>query len=77
MRSIVNGNKMQTKQSAIEDLNILSDKCLRHAQTCRECFYPIMDEEGNPQYESEACSKGSELLKAYNKLEAMYFGMEK
>jgi hypothetical protein len=36
-----------------------SELCRMHADTCRECFVPIMDEEGNPQFISEACAKGA------------------
>ncbi len=35
--------------------------CRMHADTRRECFAPIMDEEGNPQFVSEACSEGAEV----------------
>jgi hypothetical protein len=32
-----------------------------------------MDEEGNPQFISEACAEGAELLRIYRKAEADYF----
>lgn len=47
--------------------------CRVHADTCRECFVPIMDEEGNPQFASEVCAEGAELLWTYRKMEADYF----
>lgn len=50
-----------------------SKLCRMHARNCKECFVPIMDEEGNPQYESEACMKGAEPIRVYMKLEAAYF----
>jgi len=37
----------------------------KHAITCRKCFMPIMDEEGNPGYFAEACRQGLPLLVAY------------
>lgn len=55
------------------NLRAAAEICRRHAETCRECFVPIVDEEGNPQYESEACADGAKLLRIYRKLESDYF----
>ena len=55
------GGKMKLRQAA--------EICRRHAETCKECFIPIMDEEGNPQFVSEACAEGAQHRKA----EADYF----
>ena len=55
------------------NLQEAAEICRRHAETCKECFIPIMDEEGNPQYESEACADGAKLLRMYRKLESDYF----
>ncbi len=38
--------------------------CQNHARRCGRCFVPIMDEEGNPGYLSEACAEGYPLLEA-------------
>jgi hypothetical protein len=43
--------------------------CHKHAKHCHRCYIPIIDEEGNPGYPSEACAIGSELLKNYMKCE--------
>ena len=47
-----------------------------HAKICRKCYMPIMDEEGNPGYYSEACTKGFELLKEYEKQESLILTTE-
>ena len=60
-----NGGAMNLRQA--------SEICRMHADNCRECFVPIVDEEGNPQYESEACADGAKLLRMYRKLESDYF----
>ena len=39
--------------------------CRRHAARCVRCFVPIVDDEGNPGYRSEACATGLPLLEAY------------
>lgn len=49
--------------------------CRRHADHCQNCFVPIFDEEGNPQYKSEACATGAALLDIYNKREAQMFDL--
>lgn len=41
------------------------DKAQTHARECHLCFHPIIDEEGNPQYMSEACAEGAVILQAY------------
>ena len=41
------------------------DHCRLHAQFCHECYMPIIDDEGNPQYFGEACAVGYVLLKTY------------
>jgi len=53
----------------------ISDKCYQHSKTCKKCNHPIMDDEGNPQFISEACSKGAELLKEFNRLEKLVFSI--
>jgi hypothetical protein len=60
-------------QSESKGLVKTAELCRRHADTCRECFVPIMDEEGNPQFVSETCAEGAERLRIYRKLEADYF----
>jgi hypothetical protein len=60
-------------QGKSKDLMKAAELCRKHADTCRECFVPIMDEEGNPQFESDACAKGVALLRRYRKMEADYF----
>ncbi len=50
-----------------------AELCRKLADTCGECFVPIMDEEGNPQFVSEACEEGAEFLRIYRKAEADYF----
>ncbi len=62
-------------QDESKDLRKAAELCRMHASTCRECFIPIMDEEGNPQFISEACAKGAELLRTYMKLESDYFAI--
>lgn len=37
----------------------------QHAAGCAACFIPIIDDEGNPGYRSEACAKGLPILEAY------------
>jgi len=63
-----------TKQQLLDAMAELTQQCWNHADTCKDCYMPIMDEEGNPQYISEACSEGAELLRKYRKLESEYFG---
>jgi hypothetical protein len=60
-------------QGKSKDLMKAAGLCRTHAKTCKECFVPIMDEEGNPQFISEACAEGAEHLRIYRKLEADYF----
>jgi hypothetical protein len=57
-----------------KNLRQAAEMCRIHADSCRECFVPIVDEEGNPQYESEACAEGAKLLRIYRKWESDYFG---
>jgi len=33
-----------------------------HARTCTSCLVPIVDDEGNPQFRSEACKVGARLI---------------
>jgi len=61
------------KSELLECINCSSIECQAHAQTCRDCYMPIMDEEGNPQYVGEACAKGAALLTEYRRLEGEYF----
>ncbi len=61
------------KQELLRKINKSSIECQRHAESCRECFHPIMDEEGNPQYVGEACEAGAKLLTEYRRLESEYF----
>jgi len=61
------------KSELLEHINRSSIQCQKHAASCRDCFHPIMDEEGNPQYVGEACAKGAELLTEYRRLEGDYF----
>ena len=65
----------EDRQYASGALNLrqAGEMCRKHADTCRKCFVPIVDEEGNPQYESEACANGAKLLRMYRKLESDYF----
>ena len=49
--------------------------CRRHSRHSHDCFMPIMDEEGNPGYKSEACATGAMLLTVYNKREAQMFAL--
>lgn len=42
-------------------------RCRLHVKTCRACHHPIVDDEGNPGYMSEACAHGATLLAAYIK----------
>jgi len=51
-----------------------AEMCRIHAVSCGKCFIPIVDEEGNPQYESESCADGARLLRIYRKSESDYFG---
>ena len=60
-------------QGKRKDLLKAAERCRMHAEACTECFVPIMDEEGNPQFVSEACAEGAELLRTYRKIEADYF----
>lgn len=69
------GENKMTKRDIEFKLNHSSADCLAHSKTCRECYMPIMDEEGNPQYVSEACQEGAKLLIEYNKLESMYWNL--
>lgn len=48
-------------------------KCRRHAATCRACYQPIIDPEGNPGLIGEACAIGARLLRAYIAAEDKYF----
>ena len=36
-----------------------------HAERCRRCCIPIMDQEGNPGYFGEACEVGARILLRY------------
>ncbi len=56
-----------------ERIAALTEKGWRHATTCRECYHPIFDEEGNPGYLSEACAEGAAILDAFHRLEHEYF----
>jgi hypothetical protein len=61
------------KADLVRHLATAFDACQRHAKTCRECFMPIIDEEGNPGYFGEACKKGHLLLTEYVALESDFF----
>ncbi len=63
----------QQNSGGVMNLREASEMCRRRAETCKECFVPIMDEEGNPQFVSEACAEGAGLLRIYRKAEADYF----
>ena len=54
----------------LERMRTASGKCFDHARTCRECYHLIFDEEGNPQYVSEACAEGAKLLTEFRQAEA-------
>ena len=45
--------------------NKAEDACRRHVKRCRDCYHPIIDDEGNPGYFGEACGTGVKLLRAY------------
>ena len=47
--------------------------CREHAEKCHDCAVPILDEEGNPQYMSEACAAGAKLLTDFHAAENNYF----
>lgn len=61
------------RNQLIRELCDTGAKCKRHAETCTKCYHPIMDEEGNPKYVSEACAEGAVLLRRYNELESEYW----
>lgn len=63
----------QNEGNLKNDLMQLSDKCMNHARKCRNCYIPIMDEEGNPQFVGEACEIGAKLLTKYCAVESEYF----
>jgi hypothetical protein len=44
-------------------------ECRRHAKHCTACCIPIIDDEGNPGYISEACQRGAEILANYQELD--------
>ena len=64
-----------TKHEAENNVLKASARARKHANNCKECFVPIVDDEGNPKYASEACAKGARILKALNKAEAIYFSI--
>lgn len=47
--------------------------CRVHAKHCTRCFVPIIDDEGNPGYLSEACPQGRDILKDYIDYETNIF----
>lgn len=49
----------------IEKVNAAEAAARKHATKCRKCCVPIVDDEGNPKYFSEACADGVRLLVAY------------
>jgi hypothetical protein len=46
-----------------------------HAATCCDCHYPIIDDEGNPGYQSEACLAGLPILQRLIELDSALLGM--
>jgi len=46
-----------------------------HAATCHACHYPIVDDEGNPGYQSEACLTGSPILRRLIELDNALLGI--
>jgi hypothetical protein len=65
-----------TRREIEERLFKATRKAKRHAKTCHDCYVPIMDDEGNPQYVSEACAKGAVILQDYIAIEGRYFAMQ-
>jgi hypothetical protein len=47
------------------ELGRTQSEARQHAATCRRCFVPIIDEEGNPGLFSEACAQGAAILREY------------
>ena len=46
----------------VVNLEAAYQKAARHARACTKCSMPIVDEDGNPGYYSEACRTGQILL---------------
>ena len=55
-----------TKYSTLERAE---GRARNHARKCTACFIPIIDDEGNPGYFSEACATGYRILGEYVKAE--------
>lgn len=60
----------ESQQAVVE----ASNAAFAHADTCRKCCQPIVNEEGNPGFLSEACKEGRILLVALLNAEATHFG---
>lgn len=52
-------------QKLLDALGDAFDKAQKHAENCKDCYHPIIDDEGNPQYLGEACATGATILQAY------------
>lgn len=46
-------------------VNFTFEQAQRHRKKCRNCCYPIIDDEGNPGRFSDACDTGLPLLVRY------------
>ena len=53
----------------------IQNACKKHAESCRSCQIAIMDDEGNPQFFSEACPTGYQLLTEYYEWENKIFDL--
>jgi hypothetical protein len=51
------------------ELALSSKECHEHAAACQSCSIPIIDDEGNPGYLSEACGEGRRILAKYMRIE--------
>lgn len=61
---------IDTNSESFKLYAIAQTRCRDHAAICRECYHPIIDDEGNPGYLGEACLSGRLMLEAYQKAEA-------
>lgn len=55
------------------DLTAASEAAFAHARGCRNCCWPIVNGEGNPQYLGEACTEGQKILQTLLDAEQNYF----
>lgn len=69
--------RTRTRSEIFQEITELSAEASQHAKTCRKCYVPIFDDEGNPQYESEACPAGAVIIRKIRELETEYFKEEK